>query len=184
VDAIRGRKKGRKREDQEAPFAVCDECGNQVRPASALICPECGAQLREEEAPEARSASNAAIMLHQVAPKIERYEISKVTYHKHHKEGSPDSMRVEYWAGLRVVAREWVCLLHGGFAGMKAFNWWTKRMGYDHAIKSDGDRIASAVSLAHIHAKTPTAIHVNESGKYPEIVKFEWEETNATHAAA
>jgi len=195
VDAIRGRKKGRKRDDQEAPFAVCDNCGNQVRPASALVCPECGTQLREEEAPEARSASNAAIMLHQVAPKVERYSVTKVTYHQHRKEGSPDSLRVEYWSGLRVVAKEWVCFEHQGFARAKAEQWWRSRiiacggMPYPDTAAEALDiieREITAVLQTHDYPylRTPFAIHVNESGKYPEIVKFEWEDIRDNHAAA
>jgi DNA repair protein RadD len=172
LDAIRGRRKG-KATRKDAPFAICDDCGAQVRPASALNCPECGAKLREEEEKRFNGASNAAVLLHQVAAKIVRYEIHKVTYNQHRKEGSPDSLRVEYWNGMRVVAREWVCLDHDGFAGQKAASWWARRdrqPGQFPTVSEAVEYLNAGYEIA-----VPMAIHVNESGKFPEIVKFEWE---------
>src|SRR5690606_32567527 len=83
IDTITGRRKGPVR-DAEAPFAVCDNCGAQVRPASAMECPECGHVMREEEDKDkARSASNAAVLSKQVEQKISTYQVDRVTYAKH-----------------------------------------------------------------------------------------------------
>jgi DNA repair protein RadD len=177
VDAIRGRKKKAGNPDQGAPFAICPECGDHVTPASALICPSCGATMRDPEAEQPRAASNAAIMAHMVAPKINTYPVDSVTYHLHHKSGAPDSMRVDYMSGLRRVCSEWVCLQHGGFARAKAEAWWARRMPTGKTPQPP-NLIASAVALAFIHAKAPTAITVNETGKYPEIIKHHWEPLN------
>lgn len=179
VDTIRGRKRAKRREDQVAPFAICDACGAQVRPASAMFCPECGAQLREEEAKAARAASNAAVMAHQREAKITRYEVSRVTYAIHRKPESPDSLRVEYWAGMRIVAREWVCMNHTGFAKAKAHAWWSTRdtrpsLG---CVETTDNAYQWAGHLDRL--RTPTAVIVNESGKYPTIVNFEWETPHA-----
>jgi len=178
VDAIKGRKRGKKVEDAEAPCIVCDNCGARVRPASTIICPECGHQMRDPEAEQARSASNAAIMASQVAPKLVTYEVDRVTYAVHRKPGSPDSLRVEYWSGLRIVAREWVCLEHGGFAGEKARGWWKRRCISDvtwHAGGSCPSDCASALSfVTAVGIDEPAAIRVNETGKYPEIVGYAW----------
>lgn len=184
VDAIRGRKKQRRLEDQEAPFAVCDNCGVQVRPASALECPECGAVLREPEEKESRNASNAAVMAHQVQAKIVRHEVSRVTYATHKKEGSPDSLRVEYWSGLRIVAREWVCIEHGGFAGEKARAWWSRRNFGDMQGHTPNSTIEAFNLASNGYALLcASAITVNESGKYPEIIKFEWSKDEHKRAA-
>ncbi len=171
VDAIKGRRKSSSRDEQGAPFTVCGECGAQVRPANSMTCPECGEQLREAEEKEARKASDSPIMLHQVQAKIVRYEVDRVTYHEHHKDGSPDSMRVEYWAGMLRVACEWVCLAHQGFARAKAEAWWSRQMPARPATEN----IRSAVALCFRHALKPSHITVNESGKYPEIIKCEFE---------
>ena len=174
VDAIKGRKKQRRKDDQEAPFAVCDNCGAQVRPASALECPECGAVLREPEAKVFTGASDAAILSQQVAAKIVTYPVDRVTYAIHKKEGSPDSLRVEYWSGMRVVAREWVCIEHPGFAGEKARGWWNKR-GNQYGLPEttyDAHMYASGHKCEGI--SEPTYITVNETDKYPQIIRFEF----------
>lgn len=174
VDAIRGRKKRNRAEDASAPFAICGNCGEVVRPASSTHCPACGHQLRDTEVEQARAASNAAVMSAQVSPKINTYPVDRVTYHKHHKDGSPDSMRVDYHNGLRRIASEWVCLQHSGFAGEKARNWWARTMPSDKT-PAHSNPIDSAVALAHLHARRPSAITVNETGKYPEIIRHQWE---------
>lgn len=176
VDSIRGRKRGRRKLDREAPFAVCDACGAQVRPASALVCPECGEQLREEEQRQFSGASEAAVMAHQVTARIQRYEITRVGYALHKKDGSPDSLRVDYMSGLRRVASEWVCIEHGGFAGERARRWWAKRDTFQGAFPVNTIHALDSIEkCAHLLAE-PAAIVVNESGKWPEIIKFEWEE--------
>lgn len=173
VDAIKGRKR-RAKQEREAPCKICDECGERVQPR-AIECPSCGFVFPEPE-PEHKPAiaSSAAIMSHQLAPQIARYEVTRVEYGRHSKSGSPDSLRVDYYAGLRRVCSEWVCLEHQGFARAKAEAWWRKREpramqfvpgSVDQAL----DWITSGFDLT-----APTAIVINESGKWPEIVGFEW----------
>lgn len=184
VDAIRGRKKRKGPVDPTAPYAVCDECGAHVRPASLLICPECGAKLRDEEEPVARPPSDAAILAHQLAQKVRAYPVTEVRYGRHQKSGAPDSMRVDYYSGLRRVCSEWVCLSHPGFAGAKAAQWWARRAPREFAPGSTDQAlewIATGYTLAE-----PAVVHVNESGKWPEIIKFDWrsDEQDGTDADA
>ena len=188
VDTIKGRKKSkRKSEDSEAPYKICDECGERVTPASAPVCPCCGHEFPPREQ-EVRSASNAAIMSAQVAPKLNTYPVTRVDYSVHSKPGSPDSMRVDYYSGLRRVASEWVCLEHGGFAGQKARNWWSARQPWT-CMNRAGDTgfelhkwsIPTSIDQGMREAGTlmqPAAITVNETGKFPEIVKHHWEPLN------
>lgn len=169
VDTIKGRKKRAKREDQDAPHKICDNCGERCA-TKALECPSCGYVFPVmEDAMQARRASNAAIMAHQIEPKIVTYPVSRVEYDIHQKEGKPDSLRVDYYSGLRRVASEWVCLSHTGFARAKAENWWQRRCG--HPIPSQTSQALPLVA----DLQTPAAILVNETGKWPEIVRFEWE---------
>jgi DNA repair protein RadD len=169
VDAIRGRKK-RAKTDQDAPYALCENCGARVRPASALVCPECGAQLREPEAEPPREVSNAPILAHQARPKINTYPVTRVEYAIHNKPGKPDSLRVEYYSGLRRVAQEWICFEHGGFARAKAEAWWGRRSA-DDVPRTTDEALSRVDSLAE-----PSAITVNESGQYPEIIGYQWSE--------
>ena len=178
VDAIKGRKKRKCAADQGAPFAICPECGEHVMPASAMFCTACGAKMREDEPEPARKASNAAIMAHQVAPKIHTYPVSRVEYARHPgRDGKPDSMRVDYYSGLRRVASEWVCFEHGGFAGEKARQWWARR----HPLVGDLNKACPKTTehaLTAFKGLEPPAITVNESGKYPEIIRHHWEPIN------
>lgn len=171
IDQIRGRARAMTGMPGLAPFAVCDNCGAQVVPASLLRCPECDHLMREPEEVTAREVSDAPVMSNQVEQKIVRYEITNVTYERHNKPGRPPSMRVEYWSGPRAVANEFICFEHGGYAASRAYNWWTTRApgrpgGVDEAL----DWIRQGCPVAR-----PTAIHVNETGKYPEVVKYEFE---------
>ncbi len=173
IDQIRGRRKGPPA-DVGAPYAVCGECGAHVRPASLTHCPECGALLREEEERAAQAASNAAILSAQLASKIVDHPVTDVRYSRHSKAGSPDSMRVDYYSGIKRVASEWVCLEHAGFAGAKAAAWWAKRA--PRGFAPGGTSQAMEWIDTGYQLRTPSAIRVNESGKWPEIVGFTWSE--------
>lgn len=173
VDAIKGRKKPKKSDTERgAPTKTCDNCGEQA-PAAAPFCPTCGHEFPAKEQ-EVRKASNAAILSIQVEPKINTYQVDNVTYRVHRKEGKPDSMRVDYWSGIRVVASEWVCLDHEGFARGKAEKWWSLRNpdGFSHIPRTTHQ--AFEWLDTGFKPKQPQGIVINETGKFPEIVKHIW----------
>lgn len=184
IDTITGRRKGPPK-DAEAPFAVCDNCGAQVRPASALRCPECGHVMREEEDKDkARSASNAAVLSKQVEQRVSTYQVDRVAYAKHEKRGGGiPTLRVEYWSGLRIVAREWVCLSHDGYPRGKAENWWSKRSPEGFTYMPGGVNQAMEWIESGFQLTQPSAITVNETGKYPEIVSYEFARTELQEGA-
>jgi DNA repair protein RadD len=186
VDVIKGRKKRANGGEQGAPYRICDNCGEHVSPPSLLVCPTCGAERPPtEEEIRAAKASAAAILSAQIKPRIDTYVVRRVTYELHKKQGSPDSLRVVYWGGILAVATEWVCLDHAGFAKSKADRWWRER-----AVKAPGaptfvpgthqalEWIKSGYKL-----REPSAVTVNSSGKYPEIVRFEWGNENEQSGA-
>lgn len=179
VDAIKGRKKRKSNADEAtAPHKLCDNCGERCA-VRALECASCGYQFPEPE-PEndPRTASNAAIMAHQVEPKIVDYPVSDVRYSIHQKEGKPDSLKVDYFAGLRRVGSEWVCFEHQGFARAKAEQWWAKRVELRRPPQLVKDVIDhyQQNNAEDQDWRTPTAIRVNETGKYPEIIGYQWAE--------
>jgi DNA repair protein RadD len=183
VDTIKGRKR-QKRSDKEAvaPFKICDQCGERA-PAAAPVCPSCGYEFPPNER-EVRAASNAAILSAYAAPKIITYPVTDVMYAEHQgRDGKPNSLRVDYISGLRKVASEWVCFDHGGFARAKALNWWLRRLD-DGWLDWVPPSVSAALDFIHQNDgtqevestfKRPTAIVVNETGKYPELVKHIWE---------
>ncbi len=173
IDTINGRPKSKKRE-QGAPYAICPACGDRVIPASLERCPSCGALMREPEPDQARGASNAAVLSTQQAPKIVTYDVTDVRYSLHTKPGSPDSLRVDYFSGLRRVASEWVCLGHSGYAREKAVGWWRRRAPITETTPNNAQQGLELIRKGLVLAR-PAQIVVNETGKYPEIIKPVWE---------
>lgn len=173
VDTIKGRKRRAKRDEALAPHKICDECGERCQ-TKALECPSCGYVFPvQEDAMEARRASNAAIMAHQIEPRVVTYPIDRVDYGIHRKEGKPDSIKVDYYSGLRRVASEWVCLSHSGFARAKAESWWARRAPRNYLPGSTTQAwewLQDGYELSR-----PSAIRVNETGKFPEIIGCQWE---------
>lgn len=169
VDTIRGRnKRVRKEGDDEArkaPTKLCDGCGNEV-PAGVLECPDCGHQFPPPKPAVGRTASNATILASMAAP--EPVRISNVTYRRHQKEGSPDSLRVDYWDGYKVAASEWVCIEHNGFARQKAQAWWDKRTCYPFP-RTVTDALEITGGL-----RRPSAINIVKNGKFQEIRGYDF----------
>ena len=177
VDAIKG-KLPKAAGAGTAPFKLCTECGSS-NPAGASECCDCGFVFPEpERIKHGTNASSAAILSSQVvAPKIHTYPVSRVEYARHPgRDGKPDSMRVDYYSGLRRVASEWICFEHGGFAQAKAERWWEDRKPREVRthIKPTVNQAIHLFGRART-LKEPTAITVNETGKYPEIIRHHWE---------
>lgn len=174
VDEIRGRGPKRKK-GSTAPFKVCDECGSIVH-ASAPECPDCGHQFPIMHAdPHGVTASDAQII--STEKKIKRYDVTRVSYQSHQKPGKPESIQVNYWSGMRIVAREWVCPIHGGFAGAKGQRWLEQRgVVADYSVDRgtiDDEHIGQWLEFNGRRIATPAAITLDESGKYPEILGYE-----------
>ena len=192
VDLVKGRAK--KRKDGEAPFVVCDNCGARNH-AKAMVCVECGAEIAhaEKEAVAAK-ASLAPILSTQIQPApIVWHDVSRVDYSVHRKDGKPDSLRVDYWAGLMVVGSEYVCALHGGYATKKAQQWIDKRtlcIEHTRHVISLKEKIIMDIndSGAGIHTLPewidsfpkmkrilePIKIATRKNGKFNEVVSYEF----------
>lgn len=185
VDKIKGRGPKRKK-DSAAPVKVCDECGSVVH-ASAQVCPDCGAEFEiNHQDPHGTKASDAQIISSE--KKIKRYPVTNVSYQPHQKPGKPQSIQVMYWSALRIVAREWVCPIHGGFAGAKGQRWLEQRgINAEYSVDRgtiDELGIGEWLNLhAHRIAKPPVIV-VDESGKYPEIIGYESRPTERTDSSA
>jgi DNA repair protein RadD len=185
VDTIKGRNRPRKKDkEQGAPKRTCPECGEQCA-AALTMCPTCGFEFPLPEK-EARTASNAAVMSSQIQTRINTYELTAVKYGLHQKEGKPDSVRVDYWSGLRCVASEWLCFEHGGFATGKAINWFNQRKPAEWGMYEEPEEAYGRVSAFLLqymdHMRKPSHIVINEQGKFPEIVSFKWEENQSEPA--
>lgn len=170
VDTIQGRAKKRSG-TQEAPYSICPDCGERNAPA-ALICIHCGGQIREEEAkPLDAKVSLAALLSNQASiSEMIWHDVTRVDYGLHRKEGKPDSLRVDYYAGLLRVATEWVCFSHIGYARQKAENWWMRR-----EKKSMPSGTQEALEWLEFHnIEEPVRIATRKNGKYTEVKDYEF----------
>lgn len=169
VDQIKGRSRPRKRdgEAQGAPFKTCDNCGNPS-PTAVLSCPHCGAAFPEPERVTHAATAGAASPL---AGGPQWHTVSRIDCrYWDGRDGKQDTMRVDYWSGLRIVASEWICVEHplGTYARAKASAWWDRRgaqpvpTSVNEALERQGELLA------------PERIAVQRREKFPEIVSFEW----------
>lgn len=102
-----------------APVRICESCGTYNH-ASARFCIACGVEfprmvkLVGEAGTEALVKGSAPAEL-----KVEEFDVDRVVYREHRREGRPPTVQATYHCGLRVF-KEWICLEHEGYAGKKA----------------------------------------------------------------
>jgi DNA repair protein RadD len=127
VDAIAlpEEKKGGKGDGEaaEPPAKICPNC-DAIVPISVRECLDCGHLFPPPDPKLEATATTEAIMV--LTARDEWQAIRDVDYHRHRKPGAPDSLRVDYLVGTRVVS-EWVCVEHTGYAREKAVAWWHLR---------------------------------------------------------
>jgi DNA repair protein RadD len=172
VDAVKGRAKPKPFEGERvAPFRTCDECGNPA-PASAPSCPTCGAVFPEPDRINHFAQASVAAVL-STGPQW--HSITRVSYrHNPGKDGKPDTLRVDYWSGIKVAALEWVCIEHpAGWARSKACAWWNTRGGTPVP-----ETIEEALERTD-ELREPARIQTRQNGKYAEIVNLEWQPDRA-----
>ncbi len=169
VDAIKGRPPAPKG-SAEAPFRICDSCGSRNH-ASASECVDCGFKFPEpDRIKHGTEASNAAVLSDQQPGNQNEVFIDRVEYERHIKPESPDSLRVEYWAGMRCVAREWVLLSHPGNSRRRAEQWWMERSKIDHIPSTTADALEWLAYDKRI-LREPTSLILAKNGKYHDIIE-------------
>jgi DNA repair protein RadD len=185
IDKITGRMPKQKRALQGAPFKVCPECGSQ-NATSALRCLDCDHEFPPpDRINHGVASSDAPVLSSQIQNNIVTYAVTDVRYSIHKKPGSPDSLRVDYYAGLKRVASEWVCFEHTGWARAKAEAWWKRRIiggeswGYPETSHEAQTTISNEITAAlqtrdTSYLRVPSTITVNETGKFPEIIRVDF----------
>jgi DNA repair protein RadD len=146
------------------PVRLCEHCGCYSH-ASCRFCenPMCGMEFPKNV--KIAAGASTFELIAGLVPRRETFEVSTVSYRIHKKEGKPDSMRVDYYCGLRRFS-EYIALDHGGYAARLARQWWDQRSPWG-APPSVHDGMAAINSL-----RVPTHIEVSMRTKYPEIVGY------------
>lgn len=164
VDAIRGREVRASSEPGDTPVKECPDCHSLLLIA-ARECPDCGYEFPPPKPNFDATASDAPILSSQI--KAERIEVDSVDYARHSKPGKPDSVRVEYKCGLREF-NEWLCLDHEGYARAKARQWMKEHGSQPMTVDEALDALPET--------SAPSAIWVKMEGKYPRVVRREYDE--------
>lgn len=162
VDLVSGAEKAQTDGTGEAPVKTCPEC-KEICAAGCRHCPCCGHEFPAPEIKLAFKPIEAPVMAREL--KDNWLPVTDVTYARHTKPGSPNSLRVTYHCGLSTY-REWVCIEHTGYPRQKAVSWWSKRQ--------PGQPIPDIVEEALDRVDElprPTAIIVRPSGQYWEIAQ-------------
>ena len=117
IDMVEGSGKPSKAGDESEKDAEkkvmakdCPKCMTIVR-LSVMKCPSCGHEWPAPVPKHEAIADATRPIISTVRP--EWVPVDKVSYHRHLKAGSPDSLCVNYHCGM-IVHREWICLEHEG----------------------------------------------------------------------
>lgn len=181
VDQIKGRSEPMPiTNGGSAPFKICPECGAEC-PTALAQC-RCGFDF-PPPAPKINDYISAADPLSKVG--FHTYHVSRVTYSEHASRKNPNNpptLKVAYWSGMKVVAYEWICLEHDGYSGRKAERWWLERIKEGQALFNQApNRINEALALTD-RLKAPVQIVVREGGKWPELIRCIFAETESEAA--
>lgn len=153
----------------DAPIKLCPTC-HAVCFAGVRECSDCGYQFPEAPLDLKKTASTAKALSNQIEP--EWYNVLSVLYKLHEKEGKTPSMCVTYNT-LNGPFREWICFEHTGFAREKAARWHKARSGLPTPQK-----VRDALQVPY---PAPTRILARASGKYFEIVGYDFEQNQAVN---
>ena len=161
-------------ESTAAPTKECPSCGSTMH-AAAKECADCG-YIFPSNPKHGGKASTLAILT--AESPIELEQVSEVIYSRHQKEGKPDSLRVDYYAGFRRTHSEWVCIEHAGLAGSEARAWVNVRLS-DEARSALSEypneypirKLDTLLDIAHL-LQRPTALKLKQSGKFKKVIEF------------
>jgi DNA repair protein RadD len=145
-----------------APAKECPQCHELIF-ASLMICPAC-----EYEWPvkpkHGTEAADGVIVAALAEPKW--YDVTKVEYRRHKKEGRPDSVRVTYWCGATSFD-EWIPVEDPKSNVKKHAVAWFWRRG-----AMCPDTVTAALELlGQGKIPAPDRICVKRNGKYWEVVQ-------------
>jgi len=158
-----GKSEGKVEEDS-VRAKKCPDCESLVA-LNTVQCKVCGHEWPRDESPkhEATAETSVGILSTEaVAPKT--LAVVDWQFVLHSKRDKPDSMRVDYIAGLARVP-EWVCFDHGGFASKKAAQWWLEHSGQMPFPRNTAEGILRSGEL-----RRPAFVTLKVEGKYTRIV--------------
>lgn len=149
-------------------------CGAWNHP-SARHCIQCGAEFTFEvkfnhtaaNTPLLRRSQNDTLGAYE-KPVLEEHKVTRVTYELHKKEGKPDSIRVNYYCGLRRFSH-YILPEHGGAPRHRSEDWWARH---------GGGLLPTTTAVARgmiDQLRTPRTITVWMKQTYPQVMDWKFE---------
>jgi len=144
----------------------CPECNCWMHVAR-IECPDCGYIYppTEREIEIATERPDLQSVKFEPEPPMV-CDIFDVKFKRHKKKGKPDSMRVEYHDEnpyQSLLASEWVCLEHGGFASQKASEWWDKMTTGEDPVPKTVDEALDRIEDEFIYPEK-VVLQVDKNG--------------------
>jgi DNA repair protein RadD len=145
----------------------CPQC-HALLAFGVRVC-ECGYSFASSDPAHSDRPVDAPVLSTDRERVINEHVVHSVSYARHEKPGKTPSLRVTYQCGMRRFS-EWVCVEHAGMARAKALRWWQAR-----SSEQPPRTVEEALPLAW-KLPSPLSITVDETGKYPEILTYEFAE--------
>ena len=166
--------------NQFTVMATCKECRESFSRA-IRICPSCGWEIPKQEIErletverERRIHKEKASKKSILSDEPETFKVNSIKISRHLKEGSPDSIRIQFRCGMSTF-RYWVCLDHEGQAGVIAQQWWYKMFPECRPKMSKGKAPSVNEALQDLFLpqkllESIKTITIRRNGRYNEIV--------------
>lgn len=161
----------------EPPMRCCPQC-NTFHHITVKICTECGYEFPPPERLRDKASEAELVVSLDLSkqPPPKEYGVFPVhrmitSYHVARGEGKPDTLRVDYFSGIRRFSK-WVCFAHpeGSFPRRQAIDWWTAHGGPKGSVPNTID---DALELS-ANLNKPKFLKVWLNTKYPEIEGFDF----------
>lgn len=163
IDKRPGRKSPDAAKVDDVRAKECPTC-KTLAALNARTCAVCGHEWSMDAARHEAQADDVAVLSRDLKRQPPD-ELAVVTWmaRRHVKQGSPDSLRVSYSAGLMTYP-EWVLFQHPGPGRYRAEKWWRAHGGAEPVPASVDDALARWGEV-----RPPATIQVRKNGKWFDI---------------
>lgn len=162
-------------EHQRTVMAVCGNCRESFSKAIKK-CPICGWELTkieiekiERKEAERRLHGDKLSKKNILSNEIEVHKVDAVYVSRHVKQGSKDTIRVQYRDGLSIF-REWIFLDQEGKIGDDSQKWWSIRFCNKEKVTVN-EALENMLASQTILDYTKT-ITTQKQGKYQKIINY------------
>lgn len=169
IDSPYTGKQGKKQEATNEK--VCPNCESLI-PSHHKECPECGYEfIVEHKEIEHETKEDKESSLIDKAIQAKWYEVDFCQFSQHYGKSGKFSLRVDFYCGYDRFSKWLVPLHESQFAANKArFVLDKMNPKLDYSC-NDYEILAEQLSEDH---QTPISIYVDTSGKYADILQYEW----------